>query len=97
MHAKYIVIRTKRPAGGEKEMEIPLMFPCILIHKEFAETARFNAHLRRGKVVSAGFVSISEGRLHCFGESESLNIKSRPKEDSELFNQQSESWGSVYV
>lgn len=96
MHAKYIVIRTKAP-GGEREMEIPLMFPHILIHKDFAETARFNERLRRGKVVSAGFVSISEGKLHCFGESESLNIKSRPKEDSDLFNRQSESWGSVYV
>lgn len=39
-----------------------------------------------GQVISAGFINILDGRIHCYGESHSLCVKSRPEEDSNLIN-----------
>lgn len=41
----------------------------------------------KGELVSAGFASIEEGKVFCYGESESLKMKSR-KEDGELLSKQ---------
>ncbi len=77
--AKYIVAEI---VSGGVAMETPIIFPSFIAHSDIAR----NLH----KVISAGFVEIttSEGRCNvvdvvAFGESVSLNIKSRPK-DSRL-------------
>lgn len=64
---------------------VPLVFPTVLVHADVAR--RYG-----GKVVSAGFVQVSEDALgrpefHCYGESISLNVKSDPK-DSKILNMQ---------
>jgi len=68
---KYIVLQT--PGG-----EAPVLFPRALIHRWVAGTMAPMA------VVSAGFVRLDEGQPHCFGASESLNVRSRPDRDSAL-------------
>ena len=69
MKAKYIIINNR--IG-----EIPIIFPLFFGHNDF----NFN----REKIISAGFVLINETGISCYGESDSLGIKSRGKEDGEL-------------
>ena len=80
---KYIVMQAN--VTDESAREDIIMFPDNLVHLDMAETMK-HSYLRRyrmtSKVVSAGFVHI--GSLECFGKSESLNIGSRPKTDSDL-------------
>lgn len=60
----------------------PYTFPGQVNHRLFAD----NLNMIRRRIESAGFVALlPDGSFHCFGESESLGIKSRP-EDSEIFN-----------
>ena len=49
--------------------EYPIIFPLRVTHKQMAT--------RNGEPISAGFVN---DRLECFGESDSLGIKSRPED-----------------
>lgn len=68
--AKYIVI----------DDCIPIVFSETIEHKRMAIVVR-------GEVTGAGFVCIDEdGYYHCYGESVSLNIKSRGIEDSAILN-----------
>jgi hypothetical protein len=77
MIAKYICI--DYPIKGEAI----IIFPEMLVHKD---VARNNAHAGC-KIISAGFVTfVDAGHFICHGESESLGIKSRPEQDSELVN-----------
>lgn len=57
------------------------------IHHVTAQHASFRH--TRGECVGAGFVDISDGKITCFGHSESLNIKSRGDEDAEIIAEQS--------
>lgn len=45
------------------------------------------AYARSGSVISAGFSEIGNSKCYCYGESESLRIKSRA-EDSEMLAEQ---------
>lgn len=79
--AKYIIIQC-----GHNEYAVT--FPAILVHKEIAQAIQTSrdsdgAGLRIGKIVAAGFVSDS-GK--CYGESESLNVKSRGPLDENVID-----------
>ena len=52
-----------------------ILFPMIMNHDETVK------RIRHVKLISAGFVS---RRLECFGRSVSLNLDSKPIEDTEL-------------
>lgn len=41
------------------------------------------AQITRNKIISAGFIEIAGSDFYCYGESESLKIQSKPKEDTE--------------
>lgn len=66
---KYIVVE------GEFGMESIFIFPYHVAHAD-AATGR--------DVISAGFLSIQGGKVNCFGESISLDMKSRGEEDTFL-------------
>ena len=70
---KYIIV--EGPDG-----EAPVLFPRAFMHKWVAE------QLKPLESVAAGFVRSAEGRLQCYGVSESLRIGSRPERDSALIN-----------
>lgn len=63
-----------------------ILFPDqdLLWHRHVGDLVRECAG---GKIISAGFAHISKGGVECFGESESLEIKSLP-EDSDLLSTQ---------
>lgn len=69
--AKYVVL--KSPLADE----VPFVFDACVSHDEF---------FPKGQVISAGFVQFDEDGAHCFGESSSLGVKSRPEEDAHLIN-----------
>ena len=75
--SKYICI--DYPNKGE----VIIIFSDMLVHRDMA---RSNAH-SGCQILSAGFVMENmTGRLVCYGESESLEIKSRPEIDTALVN-----------
>jgi len=74
MDAKYIVF-----TSWDNFEEI-VIFSARVIHRDTARGMR-------GTVLSAGFMQISNGKAHCFGESESIGIESRGSEDSKLANE----------
>ena len=70
---KYIILRT--PDG-----EAPVVFPRAFLHRYVASL------FAPMEVTAAGFVTMSEGRLHCYGKSAGLRLPSRPERDSSLVN-----------
>lgn len=92
MQMKYIVVSaTNRDL--DQDYELILLFPCVITHKNFFETVYRMGRQRHGMridvedVVSAGFVRFGSAGLECYGESESLNKKSRPIDTAILQNQ----------
>lgn len=70
---KYIVI-------DDNGIEKPYIFTALDQHRDVA------FHLG-GKVVSGGFIAPgTDSILICYGESISLNVKSRPEQDAKLIN-----------
>jgi len=69
---KYIIVESM-------EIETPVVFNELIQHKTIAGFQR---------VVGAGFcyVSIDSGKWVCFGESVSLGVKSREKNDADILN-----------
>lgn len=59
--------------------EKPIIFSNLDQHNDIAYRLSW-------KPVSAGFVTMVNGQAECYGESISLNIKSRPEEDSKIIN-----------
>ena len=59
-------------------MEIPVIFPGITMHSRIADRLSWNP-------VSAGFVSLIEGKFMAYGGSMSLGIMSR-EEDAQTIN-----------
>lgn len=72
---KYIIV-------DDGMMEKPVIFDDATDHSQMAS----DLFGFKKDVVSAGFVSFSKDGLQCYGRSVSLNIKSRPEEDSKLIN-----------
>lgn len=70
---KYIIVRT--PNG-----EAPVVFPRAFLHRYVASL------FAPMEVTAAGFVTMAEGRLRCYGKSAGLRLPSRPERDSALVN-----------
>lgn len=79
---KYIVMQTTRKGMVR---EFPILFPDALTHAVVAAALeRHCEELTGARPVSAGFISstvIDEG---CYGESETLRLKSRGAADDQL-------------
>lgn len=75
---KYIVIQAKLK---NSTIEIPFIFPNMLVHSDIADAMRCNLNLnhsiRNTTIVSAGDLSFLGGRLTCSGKSDTLNVESR--------------------
>jgi len=56
----------------------------LLFHSHVADAVRLRA---RGHIVSAGFATIEDGKVCCYGESESLGMSSLPTDSSDLAKQ----------
>jgi hypothetical protein len=59
-----------------------LIFPETMGHDIVAD----RLGLKREQIQGAGFVNLLDDKYFCYGESVSLNICSRRKEDSDLLN-----------
>lgn len=75
---KYIVLQTD--AG----LELPVLFPELLTHKDVAVRLQALPELRGSVIVSGGFASIGPYGPMCHGESISLDVKSRGAIDDKL-------------
>lgn len=80
MKAKYIVVK-----NGLNYTEIPYVFPCSVVHSDFAN--RIVGESLYSYVVSGGFVFVDGESLIPYGGSMSLRLTSRP-EDKELFKKE---------
>jgi hypothetical protein len=69
MKIKYIIVKK----GG---MEVPVVFPEVLLHHEVAG---------KGQVMAAGFCTLNAGKWRVSGHSLSLNLGVR-SQDAELLN-----------
>ena len=70
--SKYIII-------GRDEM--PIVFPEVLKHSDVARMMGGEQN-----VTGAGFCHIIDDKYVCYGESTSLNVKSRGQQDSRILN-----------
>ncbi len=83
---KYIVMHVELQKGGQ--LEIPIMFPELLVHKDIADAikdvliAQFKGSVV--KPIAGGFVNSADCAVECCRESTSLKLKSREEEDSQL-------------
>ncbi len=59
----------------------PIVFPETLAHSDVARNMGM-----LGRVIGAGFCYIEDNKYVCYGESVSLNVKSRGDEDSKRLN-----------
>ena len=87
---KYIVFE----ATGDNGLRyaIPVMFPKFINHDEACKHMRMALRssdngFTPGMPISAGFCSIENGEIFCGGKSETLNLKSRGKEDQKVFRE----------
>lgn len=71
MAMKYVVVRT--PGG-----EAPVVFPTQLMHAYIAR------QLAPAEVVAAGFVTLNDGKVRCYGSSAGLHIAARGERDAML-------------
>ena len=69
--------------------ETPVIFGEEMDHAQMASDLipmASDAFEFKKKVVSAGFVCFSTDGLYCYGQSVSLKLESRPKEDAAIIN-----------
>lgn len=88
MRMKYIV--TEREENGNRIEEI-FVFDCNINHDAYAELVGKFKNQTWGnwkrvprKPISAGFVTIRQDRVECYGKSETLNLESRNEVDTKL-------------
>jgi hypothetical protein len=79
MKTKYI--RYKSKVFGD----CILTFPESISHREYSWMV--SKQFPGWELISAGFVSLEENKIECYGESETLKIKSL-KEDSDILKRQ---------
>ncbi len=89
---KYVIMKT------DDGREFPLIFGSVLSHKgvaDHAENIYYREADKRGEIVgdvepvAAGFFQLHDGGFTCYGESETLKMKSRGTVDDEVIKQ----WG----
>lgn len=86
MNAKYIVIKSH-------EQEFMFTFPELIMHSDMSKAMQTLMDSPpywpwphdKSEIVSAGFVTPSG---QCYGRSESLNVNSRPAEDTKLLQRE---------
>ena len=84
MGMKYIVLEIK---NGDTKREWPIIFPDMMVHRQVADIVQNHLAVDcklNSRIIAAGSVSFFGGEVRCFGESETLNIESRGKEDEKL-------------
>lgn len=77
---KYVIFE------DEAGCRFPIIFPDVFVHSDMAEYTQYQSMDKLNKFVkpvSAGFISL---KGECFGESESLNLKSDKEMDTDLCN-----------
>lgn len=74
---KYIMVKTKL---GEMEALMPIIFPNALTHSLVADAIQAMPGMSSAEIHSAGFIHLRE--LHCFGESETLEVASSPQDSA---------------
>lgn len=87
MQMKYIVVKSEDRNG--RIHELPVMFPYVLVHREMKECvwrALMESEHRFIEVVGAGFCTVENNAVKCYGESESLGISSRGTLDTQAFD-----------
>lgn len=78
--AKYIIVEVE-------ELPYPVVFSELIKHSDMSKITIRAVFNGEGKVIGAGFVYVDErGRYVCYGESTSLDVKSRGVEDSDILN-----------
>lgn len=83
---KYVIL--SQDMSKDTAQEFPIVFPNFLNHDDVAKAMqRVIERNKKGPahIVSAGFCHMS--MLSTFGRSETLNLESRGKSDSEIMNQ----------
>lgn len=98
MQMKYIVVKSEDRYGNIHEL--PVMFPYVLVHREMKECAwraLIESEHRFIEVVGAGFCTVENNAVKCYGESESLGISSRGKLDTQAFDRCERSETSTIV
>lgn len=95
MQMKYIVVRANDFRTGKEQYELPIMFPHNIVHKDMYEMGAIYAvgdggDYRVNEILGAGFCDLrvdAEGNayVYCWGESESLEVKSRGDLDNKAF------------
>lgn len=87
---KYVMFVRTRNKEETDGVHMPIIFPAHIMHSDMGEAMigyamsngfQENHYYQRMVAVSAGFIDMNS--LTCFGESESLDLKSRP-EDSQI-------------
>jgi hypothetical protein len=97
MSMKYIVVEVSDskadPESDKFVQHLPIIFPNTLIHKDMFEGVQQNLLMDENHsfnvatCIGAGFVDLSKWGEHtCYGESETLEIASRGKADSDLMD-----------
>jgi hypothetical protein len=89
---KYIVMqvsaRTDKNPSSWITMQIPFLFANIVVHSDMREhvKALLSVQYKGAQItcISAGFINGGDIEPRCHGESISLNIKSRGREDDLL-------------
>jgi len=77
---KYIMLRIV--TAGEIIRELPIIFPDALVHADVAEAITKLPGLYTATPVSAGSLSSLELETQCYGDSQTLDLKSRGDLDS---------------
>ena len=81
---KYIMIKM---TIKDASRYVPIIFPECLVHKNVAEHIEHLMRMEHNaevEIVSAGFYDIG---ATCYGESESLNLKSKPEQDTDIIRE----------
>lgn len=71
-----------------KQLIMPVIIPEHVTHKQVS--------VEGGMPISAGFFTIKKGVVKCFGESESLKLKSRPEEDAKYIDFTLGGYGTMF-
>lgn len=98
LEMKYIVVKSEDRNG--RIHELPVMFAYALVHREMKECvwrALIESEHRFIEVVGAGFCTVENNAVKCYGESESLGIGSRGKLDTQAFDRCERSETSTIV
>ncbi len=81
---KYVMLEITLAGGEAPPFKLPVIFPDKLVHRDMAAHVKSVAWATWPRcnvnVISAGEIQL--GGVECFGESETLNVKSRGERDA---------------